>query len=332
VALQQAGRVVRAYWGYVAAVEAVSVREGDAAQAERLLRDNEERLAIGVAAANEVKQARSGLAIRRAALSRAELARVSAEDALKEAMGWTPGSARAGATILPVDAASLADVGEHAPPDLRESIARAMARRPEIAVQALALANRGVTLAETANGRLPALDLVLSATHDESDVTAHSRSLAGTAAAAWSKDARDDATLTAGVRASYPLGNRSARHAHRRARLEQDRAEQEAAELEKRIAWDVKEAFERVALSVRIVRNTDEAVTFARANLEAERERLNLGVSTSFRVLQLQQDLTESELEAVRARTGLATALADLRLAEGVLLESLGVDTGELEG
>jgi hypothetical protein len=34
----------------------------------------------------------------------------------------------------------------------------------------------------------------------------------------------------------------------------------------------------------------------------------------------------------VRARTGLATALADLRLAEGVLLESLGVDTGELEG
>ncbi|HNR37014.1 MAG TPA: hypothetical protein PKO36_17700, partial [Candidatus Hydrogenedentes bacterium] len=62
------------------------------------------------------------------------------------------------------------------------------------------------------------------------------------------------------------------------------------------------------------------------ANVIAEEKRLRLGVSTSYRVLQVQQDLTLAQTQELQARIAYEKALVELRLSEGTLLESLGID------
>ena len=88
-------------------------------------------------------------------------------------------------------------------------------------------------------------------------------------------------------------------------------------------------AAEAVATGWEKVLATREAREYAEQALEAEQRKLDSGKSTSFVVLQLQRDLTS-------ARNGEIAALADynrqqsaLALAEGTILERLGVELGK---
>jgi len=59
--------------------------------------------------------------------------------------------------------------------------------------------------------------------------------------------------------------------------------------------------------------------------LEAEQKKYENGMSTSFQVLQFQNDLANSELSRIRAYLDYINSLAGLERAKGTLLESYGL-------
>jgi len=58
----------------------------------------------------------------------------------------------------------------------------------------------------------------------------------------------------------------------------------------------------------------------------AEEKRLELGLTSSYQVLDMQDDLTAAQSQEVQAVIALEKAFVDLRLAEGSLLEFLGIE------
>lgn len=60
-------------------------------------------------------------------------------------------------------------------------------------------------------------------------------------------------------------------------------------------------------------------------NLDAERKRYENGMSSSFQVLQIQEDLTQARSSEVQAITAYRRALADLEKATGRGLAARGL-------
>ena len=63
-----------------------------------------------------------------------------------------------------------------------------------------------------------------------------------------------------------------------------------------------------------------------RRNVEAEQKRYENGLSTSFEVLQIQEDLTEALSREVRAITNYRRALNAFYFATGEILDQVGVE------
>jgi outer membrane protein TolC len=64
---------------------------------------------------------------------------------------------------------------------------------------------------------------------------------------------------------------------------------------------------------------------FAEAALDAEQKKFENGMSTSFEVLRIQNDLFSAQLAEIRAVLDYTKAIADLERAQGTLLEARGL-------
>ena len=79
-----------------------------------------------------------------------------------------------------------------------------------------------------------------------------------------------------------------------------------------------------------LVESNQQARVLEEANAAAEERRLFLGVTTTQIVLDRQEDLTIAQLNELQATIDFEKALVDLRVAEGVLLNELGVNYEDL--
>jgi len=61
-------------------------------------------------------------------------------------------------------------------------------------------------------------------------------------------------------------------------------------------------------------------------NLDAERKRFENGMSTSFQVLQIQEDLTQAQSSEVQAVTNYRTNLVEFYRTTGRLLEQRSIE------
>jgi outer membrane protein TolC len=109
--------------------------------------------------------------------------------------------------------------------------------------------------------------------------------------------------------------------------LEQGLAELEQLQLQ--IVTEVRAAARRVETAAKQIESARVSLRLEERNLDAERKRYENGMSSSFRVLEIQEDLTQARSREVTAVTAYRRAIAELYRAIGVLLEQKGV---ELEG
>ena len=63
--------------------------------------------------------------------------------------------------------------------------------------------------------------------------------------------------------------------------------------------------------------------------LRAEQQKLRIGNSTPFQVLQFEEDLAEAEYGLIGALRDYRVAIADLERAQGALLDSRGITIAE---
>ena len=104
-----------------------------------------------------------------------------------------------------------------------------------------------------------------------------------------------------GIRLNYPLGNRSAKSRLTASRLQTAQTLLGIKDLEKTIIVEVREAVRQIKTEAKRVQASRVARKLAEEKLNAEEKKFEVGLSTSFEVLQFQEDLVEEQTNEIRA-------------------------------
>lgn len=306
--------VEEAYFNLVFALRDMDVKEKSLKLAEKLLEVNHNKVAVGALAPIEELQAETEVAARQEAIILAEKAIEDAEDALKR--------------LIRPEAGTLSDWSEHVYPtdqpiyepvevNLDEQVKMALAQRPELREFGPLLEIQDIQIDARKNDLLPSLDLQwkfgYNGLGDTVDTSYHN------------VGASDYKTYEIGAFLEYPLGNRTARYAVKRAEAEKRRIAVQRRGVEQGIVAEVREAVRAIVTSVRRIEASTKATELARKQLEADEKRLELGLSTSFQVLQFQEDLAQAERNATKAVIDHVVARFRLQKANGTLLDQVNV-------
>jgi len=136
---------------------------------------------------------------------------------------------------------------------------------------------------------------------------------------------QDFRTYQFGVRFSFPWRNRTAQGNLGRALAESRQLDARSRQLVQTVQIDVRNALQNVEAARQRFEVARAARIASEAQLAGEQERFRAGLSTTFLVLQRQNDKTLAEGSEVRALTDYNKALADLQRVTGMTLVSNNV-------
>lgn len=330
------GDVEFAYWNLHGARSQLSVAEAGLELAKKLHEQNRVRVEVGTLAPLELVQSEAGVLEREEAIIRAQLAVGNAEDSLRALLN-APGEELWRAEIVPSTAAETA----RAEITLAEAIERAERQRPELA--SLLAAQKSLDLDRDfyRNQLLPRLDLSAGYGYAGSggDVLVRDdrnnviRTIPGGVGDAWSQIAdRDFPGWSLALTFAYPLENRAAKARSSLAGLAADQGRKQIESLELAVATEVRAAVRGVEAAAKAIDSARASERAAEKNLEAEQKKYQNGLSTSFQVLQIQDDLTAARSRLVQAVVGYRQALVEYYRSTGALPEQHRIeiaDSGE---
>ena len=103
------------------------------------------------------------------------------------------------------------------------------------------------------------------------------------------------------------------------------------AELRQAIDIDVRNAVRDVDARRRQVALASRASELALRKLDAERQKLNLGLTTNFRMIQFEDDLVRAQNSELEATIAYLNALASLDQTLGTTLQTWGLEVERVE-
>ncbi|MBE0616826.1 MAG: TolC family protein, partial [Proteobacteria bacterium] len=294
-------------------------------RAEELLTGNREKFAAGVVPVTEVQQAETAVAARDEQVVVAHQLVEEVSTRLLDLLEIRRGDAQYGASFV-------TDPLPPAPkefPSLEQALTAALAERPDLRARFLDIENRDILLAFARNQTLPRLDLV--ATLGVNGLSGEERDGAssdyeGNAFESFSRMPDGDGyEWLAGLRFTYPLGNRAAEARLRQGGWEKRRAIYSLKRLEGTVETEVERALVDVRRGLERYRVAERFEALATTTLQQEMERLKEGLSDTFRVLTFQDDLTEARIRKDAALANCQKGLASLYRATGKNLERHGI-------
>jgi outer membrane protein TolC len=224
------------------------------------------------------------------------------------------------APVIPTDTMRVTDaapIGE-----VPQLVADALKRRPEIEQLQIDLQNRTLTKKAARQGLLPSLDL--NAFYGGTGTT--NTGLSDSMYDAFSNNYRDRGVA---LQMTIPIRNRVAQADQVRSELEYRQSEMRFQQQQNNIMIDVRNAAYTVQQARAGVEAATKARDYAKQSLEAEQKKYALGASTSYLVLQLENQYVQSESSLVQAMTSYEKARVDLDRATGYTLERAGVQMPE---
>ncbi len=313
--LNSIGQVIKAYWDLVGAIETLTVQQQSLANANRVLRINEQRYELGTAAALEVLSAKAGVAVRQSDLISARTAVFAAEDLLKTLIGLydESGELLSMDSLVPTQRPQIKDVEW----DVESSMRTALERRPDVKAAELQVRNAEIQEKSARNELLPQFDL--KGSYGRNTVRLDGQEIFE------GLGEPDGRSFTVGGVLSIPLGNRTARGNFTQSKLITRQQQQRFLKAKQDAMLDVRLAIQSLASNRILVESTKQSRVLEEANVAAEERRLRIGVTTAQNVLDRQEDLTAAQAREVRAQVDFEKSLVDLQVAEGTLLENMGI-------
>jgi outer membrane protein TolC len=129
---------------------------------------------------------------------------------------------------------------------------------------------------------------------------------------------------------ALPLGNRTARAEAEIARNTERQAEAALARARKAVRAEVLDAAAALETAEERIDAARAAREAAEVQLQAERERYDVGLSTNFLVLTRQNDLAGARLAEIEAQTDYRAARVEMGRATGALLADRGIQVEEV--
>ena len=309
------------YWNLVFQIEDLAAKRESQKLAEDFLAENKIRVEIGTLAPIELVQAETQVKIREEDVILAETAVKDAEDVLKEILNIPQIMDTWQLRIRPTDQPTFAPLSTLV---LEDKIEQAFKDRPDIIESQLDIESRRIARQEAENQRLPRLDLQAQGRLSAfgGDVGGSLSDLPEARGYEWSF----------GLQFEYPLGNRAAQNILQRRRFELQQALVGQRVLRLVIVREIREAVRGIETAIKRVEVTRSATKLAETQLEAEQEKFRLGLSTSFRVLEFQRELTDARSAETLALSDYNVELARLDQRTGVLRYADYTDTEPSSG
>jgi outer membrane protein TolC len=301
------------FWELVFVNENLKVAESALKAAQELLASNRAKAKAGVMSIVDVLQAEAAVASRVEQVLVAEKAIRDQEDQFRRLQNPAEEELRQDLRLTPLDKPS--QTLEAISPE--ETIEIALERRPEILQ-----AKKNVDTAETnvkfaKNQMLPNLSF---------QGTSGMAGLGGNYNDMTSKNFSGDYyNYGAGLVFSYQLGNRSATSQYNKRQLEGFNAKASLVSVRQQVIVGVREAIRRVQTDFKRIETTRSARIMAEKQLQAERERLNVGLSTTRFVLDFQRDLATSQGNELRAVVDYNKSLSNLARNKATTLDKYGI-------
>jgi outer membrane protein TolC len=306
--------VEQTYWELVFANENLKVAQAALKAAQELLAANRAKAKAGVMSIVDVLQAEAAVASRVEQVLVAEKSIRDQEDQLRRLLNPGEEDLRQDVRLTPTDP----PVTVLEPLSLQEAIDTAIDQRPEI-IQAKKNVESGELNKQFArNQLLPTLSF---------QGTAGLAGLGKDYGDSFSKNFSGDFyNYGAGLVLSYPLGNRSAASTYNKRQLEARNAETALASVRQQIIVGVREAVRRVQTDFKRIETTRSARIMAEKQLQAEQERLKVGLSTTRFVLDFQRDLATAQGNELRATVDYNKSLSNLARHKATTLDRYHVE------
>lgn len=305
-----------AYWQFVLARQEIEIFSRSLQFARKQLAEIEERIRVGFLPETEAAAARAEVALREQALINATSNVEAREIRLLRIIGGD----RQGKLDIAITPTSKPEVTAEPVTDLDDRLELAVTQRADLCEARLRLEQDRLETIVTKNGVLPRLEVFM---------TLGPTGFGQTFVDSFREMNGDTLDFTVGVTFSQLLGNRTAKAENRAAWLEKLKAARSIDNLEQVIRMEVRLAaveVERTRQQIGASRTTRE---LQEKTVAAERERFQVGTSTTLLVAQAERDLLVTQIAEVQAVVAFRIARVALHLAEGTLLERHGVTLGE---
>jgi outer membrane protein TolC len=337
--------IEQAYWELAASRAEVQVAKKSLQTAQDLLEQTRVRYEVGVVARVLVTQAEAGVAEREVTVIVAENRAGNAHDNLLNIVAAPTREEFASTTVVPETPTYI----EYEVQD-DVAIAKAMRHRPELAAARRTVEDAELQYDFARNQRLPRLDLTASYTFSGLsgpqkvepgtptgsftwDGTTHVPGVTSAVGVESSSSAAHDAFFRADGdhgwsvmgRVEIPIGNRTARYRVGQREIELRRARTNLRRTEQDVILEVRQSARGLRSAIEALQATERRRVAQEETLRAERERLRLGDSTPFQVLEFEEDLAEAERQEILSLQTYMIAIAALERAQGTLLETRGI-------
>jgi outer membrane protein TolC len=305
--------VEQSFWELVFVNENLKVAESALKAAQELLSTNRAKAKAGVMSIVDVLQAEAAVASRVEQVLVAEKAIRDQEDQFRRLLNPAEEDLRQDLRLTPLD--KPVQTLEAISPE--ESIDAALERRPEILQAKKNLETADVNVKFAKNQMLPNLSFqgtsgMAGLGKDGGDMV--NRNFSG-----------DYYNYGAGLVLSYPLGNRSAISQYNKRQIEGHNARSSLTSVRQQVIVSVREAVRRVQTDFKRIETTRSARIMAEKQLQAERERLNVGLSTTRFVLDFQRDLATAQGNELRAVVDYNKSLSNLARNKATTLERYNI-------
>jgi outer membrane protein len=223
--------------------------------------------------------------------------------------------------IEPIDSPPVATIT----PDLDAAVTRALAERSDLARAKKEIDNAQVAVRYADNQKLPDVRFNLNyaanglgGTQVMRDTSAGFPGLVVGPGAVTSFGtvlnqlfSSNYPTWTAGVSITYPLGGGSEEAAAARAKIERQQADERLKSSEGRAIQQVRDAGWKIDMNAKRIATTRASRQLAEQRLDSEQKRFDVGLSTSFFVIQAQRDLAQAKANELGAILAYDLALVD---------------------
>ena len=208
--------------------------------------------------------------------------------------------------LMPQDSVAPPDVGLA----LEVAIERALAGREDVEAARRDVAQARLLERAAGNALLPSLDLSATLSRTQLNTT---NSLGGTTL----RETTGPLKASIGFTLSRSIVNAASRADRERAAALSELVSVGLADAENQVRLEVRAAYRDIEVGREIVQLAAASSTFARRQYAGERERLDLGLTDIFRVLQFDEQVSKVEQSEATARSALAAAYIRLQAALG---------------
>lgn len=319
--------VKAAYWNLVSARANVEARQASLRLAEELVRVNRAKVDVGQSPPIDLVSAEAEVASNQEQLIVAETSVKQSEDRLRVLIF---DAARRDVWNIQLDPVDSPPVGTAAV-DIEAAVTNALRDRADLARARKDTENAATALRLAGNQKLP--DVRVNASYQANGLGGTEILRTGGFPGTITGNGQvvsfgtildqvlrsDYPTWAVGLSVSYPIGQSTDEANQARGRLEAQQSEQRVRSAEARVIQQVRDAAWKVEMNARRVETVRAVRELAEQRRDVEQKRFDVGMSTSFLVIQAQRDLAQAR------QNELAAVLAyDLSLVDFEALQQAG--------